>query len=169
MSGPTRRDRPWIPDYGIPDTDEGLLDWAWARDRLRDAIVYWVSTTRPDGGPHAVPTWGAWLDDAFWMEGGTATRRARNLEAEPRVIVTIGGEAMAVIVGGVAERRPDPPEPLASELAEAFRKYLATPYAYEADPANWTSEAGGGLWVVRPRVVLGWQEFPTTCTRWHFD
>lgn len=168
IAGPIRRDRPFIPDYGVPTTDDGLLDWTWAEGQLRDAIVYWVSTSRPDGRPHAVPTWGAWLDDAFWFEGGSGTRRARNLATNPNAVASVGGDDMAIIVEGVVEMRLDPPELLSSRLVEGFRKYLATPHAYEADPANWRTEAGGGLWMLRPTVVLGWREFPRTCTRWHF-
>ena len=40
--------RPSMPDgYGVPDTDEGLLDWSWAVTRLESALNYWFSTTRP--------------------------------------------------------------------------------------------------------------------------
>jgi hypothetical protein len=168
MTGPTRRDRPHIPDYGIPTTDEGLLDWAWARDQLRDALVYWVSTIRPEGRPHAMPTWGVWLDDTFWFEGGTETRRVRNLAVNPSAVVSIGGVGMALIVEGVVEMRLDPDPALGARLVEGFAKYRVPPYEYEADPANWRSDAGG-LWMLRPTVVFGWQAFPKTCTRWTFD
>src|SRR5947209_5813545 len=30
-----------------------MLPWSWARDRLVASHNYWISTTRPDGRPHA--------------------------------------------------------------------------------------------------------------------
>ena len=45
--------RPVMPEgYGVPETDEGLLEWSWAVERLEAAKNYWFSTTRPDGRPH---------------------------------------------------------------------------------------------------------------------
>ena len=51
MSVPTAG-RPLMPaGYGVPETDQGLLDWSWAVERLEPAPTYWFSTTRPDGRP----------------------------------------------------------------------------------------------------------------------
>jgi len=35
------------------------------RDRLRSTPVAWLTTVRPDGGPHLVPVWYLWTDDGF--------------------------------------------------------------------------------------------------------
>ena len=67
--------------YGVPETDEGLLDWSWAVTRLESALNYWFATTRSDGRPHAMPAWAVWLDGALYFEGSPMTRRARNLAA----------------------------------------------------------------------------------------
>ncbi len=163
-------ERPTIPDYGVPDSREGLLPWAWAEARLRDALTYWISTTRPDGRPHAAPVWAAWLDGRLWFEGGLRTRRARNLAADPRAVAAVHvDDATAVIVEGVVELRTDPDDGLAARLVEAYGKYGAAPWAYTADPANWRSGSGGGLWALRPLVVLGWSRFPADATRWRFE
>lgn len=169
MSEP-RTDRPHIPGYGVPEGQEGLLPWSWAEARLRDAIVYWVSTVRPDGRPHAVPTWGAWLEGRLWFEGGLGTRRARNLAADPNAVVSINvSDDAALIVEGRVELRIDPEPSLAARLVEAYGKYRATRWRYEADPANWATGSGGGLWALRPVVVLGWSRFPDDATRWRFE
>ncbi len=53
------RDRPQVPDsYGVPDTDDGVLDWSVVEERLRSSTEYWMATTRADGRPHVVPRWG---------------------------------------------------------------------------------------------------------------
>ena len=60
-----RRRRPPFEGYGLSESEEGMLSWGWAVERLVAARNYWVSTTRPDGRPHAMPVWGVWLDDAL--------------------------------------------------------------------------------------------------------
>ncbi len=97
-----------MPEYGIPATDEGTLSWEWARERLREALTYWVATVRPEGRPHLMPTWGVWVGDAFYWEGGLQTRRARNVALRGDVVVSVGGDEAAVIVEGHAERVPGP-------------------------------------------------------------
>ncbi len=174
MSPPDRRvelpivERPQVPSYGIPETLEGTLPWAWAEARLTAADTYWVATTRPDGRPHAMPIWAAWCAGRLWFEGGRQTRRARNLEANPAVSVGIElpGDG-AVILEGTCVRHDAPPAGLASLLVAAFAKYAAPPRAYVVDPASWSSP-DGGIWEVTPRLVFGWSSFPTDATRWRF-
>lgn len=165
-----KAERPTIPDYGVPETEEGLLPWSWAERRLGEALTYWVSTTRPDGRPHAAPVWAVWLDGRLWFEGGLRTRRARNLAADPRAVAAVHvDDATAVIVEGVVEVRTDPPPDLSARLVEAYDKYRSTPWAYQADPANWRSGSGGALWALRPTIALGWSRFPADATRWRFE
>ena len=165
-----RASRPLVPGYGIPESEDGMLPWEWARARLDAAIVYWVSTVRPDGRPHAMPTWAAWLDDALWFEGGFSTRRARNLAVDPRVVATVHvNDQTAVIIEGVAELRVDPGPDLEGRLVAAFAKYRTQPEAYEVDPANWRTGSGGGLWALRPTIVFGWSSYPADATRWMLD
>jgi hypothetical protein len=165
-----RAERPSIPDYGVPESLAGTLPWSWAEDRLRRALTYWISTTRPDGRPHAAPVWAVWLDGRLWFEGGLRTRRARNLAIDPRAVAAVHvDDASAVIVEGLVELRTDPGEALSARLVEAYAKYRAAPWAYEADPSNWRSGSGGGLWALRPTVALGWSRFPDDATRWRWD
>jgi hypothetical protein len=165
-----RADRPGVRDYGIPESTDGLLPWSWAVGHLEREYTYWLSTVRPDGRPHAVPTWAVWLDDALWFEGGTGTRHARNLAGNPAAVAAIHlDDDGALIVEGTVELRADPPADLAARLVGAFAKYRPTHWAYEADPSNWASERGGGLWALRPTLVLGWTRFPDDTTRWRFE
>ncbi len=73
--------RPQMPGYGIADANSGsgLLPWNWAVERLQKARNYWISTTRPDGRPHAMPVWGVWYDNQFYFSTGRESRKARNL------------------------------------------------------------------------------------------
>ena len=84
MAPPIRRERPTFPDgYGLPETDDGLLEWAAVETRLVGSKHYWLATVRPDGRPHLIPRWGVWVDDAFYYDGSSTTRHARNAEGNP--------------------------------------------------------------------------------------
>jgi nitroimidazol reductase NimA-like FMN-containing flavoprotein (pyridoxamine 5'-phosphate oxidase superfamily) len=160
-----RASRPHIPGYGIPRTRKGMLDWEWARERLEVALVYWVASIRPEGGPHVMPTWGVWLDERFWFEGGMGTRRARNIAHNPAIVVHVEQGDDAVIVEGMAEMTRSPDADLAARLVEGYGKYR-TSHGYTADPANWES---GGLWAMRPTLAFAWSKYPQDATRWHFE
>ena len=158
------RSRPVMPDgYGVPETDDGLLDWSWAVERLTEAKNYWFSTTRPDGRPHAMPAWGAWLDGAFYFDGSPETRRMRNLAQNPAISIHLeSGDEVVIVEGeGLPVGQLDRAfiDRLAAELA---RKYRPT---YEPGPDTWD---GGGLYVVRPKLAFGWSKFPDNVTRWRF-
>ncbi len=161
-----RLTRPWMPKgYGVPDDEAGMLPWSYAGERLAGALTYWVGTTRPDGRPHAMPIWGAWVDDTFYFEGGPDTRRGRNLAANPAVVVHIESGEDIVILEGTAEAITTPDPALAARVADAFAAKYLPKFGYRPDPESWNQ---GGLYAVRPRVVFAWNEFPKTATRYLF-
>lgn len=172
MTGPSRRERPEVPkDYGLPDDDAGLLEWSWAEERLAGAMNYWIATVRRDGRPHATPVWGVWHEGALFFDGSGETRRMKNIAANPEVSVHLETGDEVVILEGRAESAPVPPDrAFAAQLAGLYTaKYAAHEYAPEPD--QWDE---GGLYVVRPRKVIGWMlkpgiVFGTTYTRWRFD
>jgi hypothetical protein len=160
------RDRPVLPkDYGVPATEEGLLPWDWAVERLEAARNYWLSTTRADGRPHAMPAWAVWLDGVLYFEGSPETRRARNLATNPAISVHLESGDEVVILEGQSEVAGVPPRPLAERLAAAFTAKYAASHDYRPTPEQWDR---GGLWTLRPRVAFGWKDFPTSVTRWRF-
>jgi hypothetical protein len=145
--------------YGIAEDRRGLLDWSWARQRLERAHNYFLATTCPDGRPHLMPIWGVWLHDAFYFSTGRASRKARNLAANPACVITAENAAEAVIVEGVAQEVG----------AAAFRKAggpYKKKYGWKLDPAL------GPLFLVRPTKAFGFIEkdelFTKTATRWEF-
>jgi hypothetical protein len=152
-----RPSRPDIEGYGIPGTAEGLLPWSHATERLAAARNYWVSTTRPDGRPHAVPVWGVWVDETLFHGGGPATRKARNLASNPHVSVHLESGDEVVIVEGVVDKLTDD-----NADPDLLRR---VDDAYEA---KYGMRHGTPVWALRPRVAFGWTEYPTTVTRWTF-
>ncbi len=158
-----RATRPLMPGYGILDATNGtgLLPWSWAAERLTNARNYFVATTRPDGGPHAMPVWGVWLDERFYFSTGRHSRKARNLAADARCVVCPAFERgdEAVILEGVA-----------AEVTEAaLLKRVCDAYSakYQWDMAG-TQEP---FYEVRPRVAFAFganNDFTGSATRWLF-
>src|SRR5215212_1773167 len=125
-----RAGRPYMPEeYRVPQDDAGLMPWSKARAALEQAKLYWVGTTRPDGRPHAVPIWGAWLENTFYFEGSPETRRGRNLTRNPAIVVHIERGDLAVIVEGVAEVVPALDPALFQRIADSF----AARYTYRPE------------------------------------
>jgi hypothetical protein len=158
-----RADRPHVPGYGIPESTDGMLDWAWARERLERAMVYWLATTGSDGAPHMIPIWGAWVDGRWYVEGGP-TRWQRNLRENPQMAIHIEIGDEVVIVEGPARELVAPESPLAESILAGYVKYK-TAGLYEATADHWTE---GGLWQLRPVKAFAWSVFPTDMTRFSF-
>ena len=114
-------DRPHIPGYGVPETQDGMLPWEWAVERLTSATHVWIATTRPDGRPHAAPVWAVWIDGAIVFESGPNSRRARNIAVNPAVVAHVESGDDIVIVEGLAEAIGRPEPGFESRLIEAFR------------------------------------------------
>src|SRR5919109_1994718 len=81
-------------------------DWAAARDQLREAKSYQLTTARADGRPHQTTTAGVWVDEIFSFTTSSGEQKAHNLQAGNRhVIVTAGNSGwygMDVILEGEA-------------------------------------------------------------------
>ena len=98
--------RPHMPGYGTLPASQGtgLLPWSWAEERLTRSHDYWVATVWPDGRPHISPVWGVWSGDALWFSASPRSRKARNLEHEPRASATTDDPLEPVVIEGTAER-----------------------------------------------------------------
>ena len=66
-----------------------------------------VATTMPSGGPHTVPVWVDIEDGRVAFLTGPGSRKARNLDRDPRLAISITDRerwfAMAQVRGRVAE------------------------------------------------------------------
>ncbi len=161
--GPTAG-RPQMPgDYSIPKDKKGLLPWSHVTERMAKAMHYWVCTVSPDGRPHATPVDGLWLEDQLYFGGSPGTRRNRNLAANPAVCVHLESGADVVILHGDAHELRAPDRSLSVRLSEASVKK----YGYGPKPEEYGKTPG--VFVLRPRMVLAWKNFPKDATRWRFE
>ncbi len=137
-----------------------MLAWAEIEKKIAGAHNYWVCTTRPDGRPHAVPVWAVWVDGAVYFGTDRTSRKARNIAANPAMLIHLELKNEAVILEGTAEEDRD--RCLLHKIDQAYKKKYKM----------LLSDAPGELFLVklRPRVVLAWteKEFATSPTRWEF-
>lgn len=156
-SEPIAQQLPMPAEYGTPGT---LLDWPPIERRLTAAKRYWLSTTRPDGRPHAVPVDGLWLDRTMYFGGSPRTVTQRNLAHNRAVVVHLEDANAAVIVEGECEVVVPDEELVQRLLATSTGKYGYAPpaAAYRA-----------GVWTLAPARVLAWTDLPVDATRFVFD
>ncbi len=151
-----------MPGYGLPETppEPAKADWAQAQEQLTAARNYWISTSGADSRPHAMPVWGIWLDGALLFSTGRASRKGRDLAANPQVVAHLESGDDVVLLEGVVEEVIDT-ETLARFVELYDAKYAVRPDA--ADPENVT-------YGLRPLTAFTWQEayFVESAARWRF-
>ena len=83
-----------------------------------------IATVRPDGSPHAVPTWYEWQGGRVLVNMDESRARLAHLRGEPRVALTIlnGPDwySHLLIRGTVVEIRPDPDLADIDRLAQRY-------------------------------------------------
>ena len=161
-----RATRPAMKDYGVSEGEEGMLSWEWVSGRMSESRNYWITTTRPDGRPHAAPVWGVWVDETLYFGTAPGSRKARNLAHNPNVAVHLESGDEAVIMEGVAEELTDPDPSLSTKIIAAY----AAKYEDPETGGEFQLGSTEGLKAVRPGVAFAWLErdFPRTATRWIF-
>lgn len=163
-----KRDRPGLPPGYIDRGPRGMLSWTAVERLLRSARYLWLSTTNPDGSPHLVQQWCAWVDNTLYFEGSDQTRWARNLARDPRLGFgmqvddrSVYGEAVVDVVPGL-ER---------AVAAKVARQY-ATKYGPEFDYRPATEQyVNGQVFRARPKKLIAFdvKRFNTSATRFTFD
>ena len=126
------------------------------RSGLENQSVVWLSSTRPDGCPHVVPTWFLWDGRSILVFSKPNAQKVRNLRADPRVMVAVG------------DPNPDFDVELVEAIAEvaALPTDPAVPYAFANKYARIAAQAGltmerfadvyqQPIWI-RPTRWLGW-------------
>jgi PPOX class probable F420-dependent enzyme len=102
-----------------------------ARDLVDGPNTAHLATVLPDGSPHCVPLWIGTDGDRVAFFTGPDSRKARNLEVDPRVAISVVDQhqpyRMAAIRGRVTER-------LDGEPARAIIDRISTTYTGAAYP-----------------------------------
>ncbi|MHA1986068.1 MAG: pyridoxamine 5'-phosphate oxidase family protein [Promethearchaeota archaeon] len=149
------RDRPYIPDYGIEESDKGLLGWDFVQNQMKDAENYWLSTTKPNSHPHVIPTWGSWINDNFYFGGGSETQNRKNLAENPHIVVhSESGVRVVIIEGKVSIEKEE-------DLIKEIKKDYMRKYNLDHPPP---------FYRVNKTKVFCWDmnDYVGTPTRWKF-
>ncbi|ARQ70233.1 pyridoxamine 5'-phosphate oxidase family protein [Streptomyces marincola] len=147
--------------------------WAEARDALTAAEVFWLSTVRPDGRPHVTPLIAVLVDDALVFTTGARERKARNLAANPRVVLTTGtnalGHGLDIVVEGTARRARE--GAFLERVARAYRDKYGDDWAFTPRDGELHHEEGGAAsaYAVVPEVAFGFRKGAFSQTRWRFS
>ena len=149
---------------GAPKDPSALKPWHWALERVEKSHNYWISTTRPGGRPHLMLVWGVWWQDAFWFSTGPRTRKAKNIAADPHVVIGTEKADEAVILEGTAEEIKD--RSVWKQLAQIYNNK----YGGDVEPLLMASD--GCVFRVTPQIAFGQDEhsenFSESVTRWQF-
>lgn len=152
------------------DPDASPVPWANVVQVLESSEMFWLSSVRRDGRPHVVPLPAMWQDHRLHFCTGAGEQKAKNLEANAKVVLTTGTNAyrsgLDVVVEGEAIRVTDT-ETL-TRLARLWKQKI-----------DWVFEVGDGVFLdggadgnaalvfaVAPTKVLAFRKSPYSQTRY---
>jgi hypothetical protein len=148
-----------------PERTRGHIPWSNVDGRLRTARELWVTTASADGRPDSVPVWFFWDGSSVYFTTKASSRKARNIAAQPAVVVANGDGADPIIIKGDADLVLDP-----GELASVDRAYRAKYVDPHSGATATIFVEGDCVFRVTPRIVMAWSY--ATCssrTDFHFD
>lgn len=117
--------------------------------------VVWLSTVRPDGLPHLVPTWFWWDGDALLVFSKPDAVKVRNLRANPRLMVALGRPEEDFSVG------------LIEAQASLEPGRASIPDAFFAKYADQLVEGGMDVTAFRATFTQVIRIVPTRFLAWH--
>ena len=117
------------------------VDWSTVVERVangsrpapdaHNARTTWLTTINADGSPHVTPVGAIWLDGSFCFQTGAGTRKARNVERDPRCAMSVSVFDADVVVEGRAVRVTDP-----DVLTRAAATWATGGWPAEPDPSG---------------------------------
>jgi hypothetical protein len=161
-------------DPRFSSEDASPADWSAARDRLRDAMSYLLTTVRADGRPHQTTIAGVWVDGVFSFTTSEGEQKARNLRSGNRhVIVTVGNpgwDGMDVVLEGEAVEANDAAR--LARLIDAYRTKYDDWFGFRLVDGRFTAPGAPGaalVFDVSARKAFGFTKGDTfSQTRWRF-
>jgi len=84
-----------------------------------DRHTCWLATLNHDGSPHVTGVGALFVDGAFWFETGERTRKARNIERDPRCSLSVSTLEYDLTIEGHAAKVTD--EATVASLAARWR------------------------------------------------
>jgi general stress protein 26 len=155
---------------GFSQPDATARPWREVVGVLSDSEMFWLSTVRRDGRPHVTPLPAIWLDGTLHFCAGSAEQKTKNLESNPRCILTTGTNQLRsgldVVVEGAAVRVTD--QARLQQLAALWKSKLD--WSFEVADGAFRDPGGrqGLVFGVTPTKVLAFGKDPYSQTRYRF-
>ena len=158
---------PEVPAMGFAPEDPKLTHWSVAEAGLVAVKNYWLSTTRPDGRPHVMPVWGVWLENRFYFSTSPASRKGKNLGANPHCTISVSHGGFDLVVEGSAALLTN--DALALTVAALYAPKYEWPVTVRDCGIYGENGDGGPLYAMTPDVAFGFGLIgPFSATRWRF-
>jgi general stress protein 26 len=145
--------------------------WADVAKVLADSEMFWLSTVRRDGRPHVTPIPTVWADGLLHFASGSHEQKTRNIEAEPRCILTTGTNQLKggldVVVEGTAVRVAGTPK--LEALAALWKSKLDWDFEVIGDGFGDAEGRHALVFALEPTKVLAFGKAPYTQTRFRFN
>ncbi|WP_328882094.1 pyridoxamine 5'-phosphate oxidase family protein [Streptomyces sp. NBC_00299] len=160
-------------DGRYSDETATAVPWPEAEKLLAEAELFWISTVRPDGRPHVTPLPAVWSQGALHFCTGPEERKARNLAANPHLVLTTGtnrwDKGYDLVVEGEAVRITD--EARLRELAAGWEAKYGSFWHFDVADGSFRHGAGHAyVYSVAPSTVFGFGKGePFSQTRWRFS
>ncbi len=148
------------------------IAWEETRTTLETAELSWITTVRADGRPHVSPLVAVWFEDAAWFSTGETEQKARNLRANPHVVLTTGcgtwDRGLDVVVEGDAVTVTD--DTRLAALADAWTGKWDGRWRYEVRGGRFHHPGGGEALVYRvaPAKIIAFGKGTFTHTTYRF-
>jgi hypothetical protein len=159
-------DRPNMPGYGIQEIGDGssLISWSRVSTLMSQARNYWISSTRPDGRPHATPVWGVWLEGIFYFGTGIQSQKERNIAKNRWLVVHLESGDEVVILEGQVELVND------ARLFATIDKAYGLKYDWRPLEETDNDLPEVPFYGLRPQFAFAWleEDFPHSATRYRF-
>jgi hypothetical protein len=104
------------------------------RENDHNSRTTWLVSLNEDGSPHVTAVGAIWLDETFWFQTGRGTRKALNVERDPRCSIAISVRDADVVWDGSAARVTDP-----TDIERAAKAWADQGWPAEVD------ESGSGI------------------------
>jgi PPOX class probable F420-dependent enzyme len=143
---------------------DDTMTWTEVSARLAAARTYWLGSTTPSGAPHAAPVWGVVTGETLYLYSERGTVKARNLAADPRVVVHLESGEDVLVVRGIAEDLGTPSDvpAVVAALAAKYTRPGDQQYLPSADPDF------DVVYAIRPRSAMAWRldDYAASQRRW---
>lgn len=129
----------------------GAVPWRTVDLTLHATRSAWLSTTRPDGRPHAAPVWFLWADGTVYFVTPPTSQKGVNLGYQDFAVLQVGDGDDVIIVEGRTTLVDDESERLT--VAERYGEKYVEPVTGDRATIDWP---GAALYRLDAERLMAW-------------